>query len=123
MRHAIRLSEHKYGQINFDSESFEYFKICGDLGEVSMMKFVPNLVCYYHEFSRIIPNCLSIFLGWNTEFGFIYLEKFTDEWDPPVSRSVTGRRAPIGWPGRCHARAGIRPVQPAPMSEADCATV
>jgi hypothetical protein len=45
------------------------------------------------------------------EFGFIYLEKFTDEWDPPVSRSVAGCHAPIGWPGRCRARAGIRSVR------------
>jgi hypothetical protein len=42
MRLAIRLSEHKSGQINFDSKSFEYFKISGDLGEVSIMKSVPN---------------------------------------------------------------------------------
>jgi hypothetical protein len=42
MRRAIRLSEHKSGQINFDSESFEYFKIDLDLGEVSIMKSVPN---------------------------------------------------------------------------------
>jgi hypothetical protein len=67
MRLAIRLSEHKSGQINFDSESFKYFKICGDLGEVSMIKSVPNWIYYSHEFSRIFPNCLSIFLGQNTE--------------------------------------------------------
>jgi hypothetical protein len=112
MRLAIRLIEHKSGQTNFDSESFEYFKIGGDLREVSMMKSVPNWIYYSHEFSRIFfPNCLSIFLGRNMEFGFIYLEKFTDEWDPPVSRSVAGCHAPIGWPGRCRARAGIRSVR------------
>jgi hypothetical protein len=75
-----------------------------------MMKSVPNWIYYSHEFSQIFPKCLSIFLGWNTEFGIIYLEKFTNEWDPPVSRSVAGRRAPIGWPGRCHAGGGIRHV-------------
>jgi hypothetical protein len=75
---------------------------------VSMMKSVPNWIFYSHEFSRIFLNCLSIFLGWNMEFGFIYLEKFTDEWDPLVSRSITERRALIGWPGRCRACAGIR---------------
>jgi hypothetical protein len=102
MRLVIRLSEHKSGQINFDSEFFEYFKICTDLGEMSMMKIVPNWIYYSHEISWIFPNCLSIFLGRNTEFRFIYLEKFGDEWDRTVSRSVAGRRAPIGWPGRCH---------------------
>jgi hypothetical protein len=68
-----------------------------------MMKSVPNWIYYSHEISRIFPNCLSIFLGRNTEFRFIYLEKFIDEWDPTVSRSVTGRRTLIGWPGRCSA--------------------
>jgi hypothetical protein len=41
MRLAIRLSEHKSGQARFDSESFEYFKICGDLEEDVIRKSVP----------------------------------------------------------------------------------
>jgi hypothetical protein len=31
---------------------------------------------YYHEFFWIFPNCLSIFLGQNMEFGFILFWKF-----------------------------------------------
>jgi hypothetical protein len=63
MRLAIKLSEHKSGQINFDSESFEYFKICGDLGEVSMMKSVPNWIYYSHKFSGFFQIVYLFFLG------------------------------------------------------------
>jgi hypothetical protein len=73
MRLAIRLIEHKSGQTNFDSESFEYFKIGGDLREVSMMKSVPNWIYYSHEFSRIFFSKLFIYISW-AEYGiWVYL--------------------------------------------------
>jgi hypothetical protein len=43
---------------------------------------------------------------------FIYLEKFTDQWDPLVSCSVAECRAPIGWPRRCRTHSGISHVRP-----------
>jgi hypothetical protein len=50
-------------QTNFDSESFGYFKIRGDLAEVSIMKTVPNWISYIQAFFQIFPHFLSIFLA------------------------------------------------------------
>jgi hypothetical protein len=46
------------------------------LEEVSIMKSILNWIYYYHKFFWIFPNCLSIFLGKNTEFRFILFQKF-----------------------------------------------
>jgi hypothetical protein len=43
-------------------ESFDYFKICEYLEEVSMMKNVSNLISYLQEFSQIFPHLVSILL-------------------------------------------------------------
>jgi hypothetical protein len=63
MRRAIRLSEHKSGQINFDSESFEYFKIDFDLGEVSIMKMFQIRFTTPMNFLRFFQILYLFFLG------------------------------------------------------------
>jgi beta-xylosidase len=45
---------------SLDSESFEYFKIRGDLEEVAIMKSVQNWISYSHEFFQIFPYILVI---------------------------------------------------------------
>jgi hypothetical protein len=37
--------------------------------------------------------------------------KFIEEWDPPVSHSVVRHSTLIGWPGRCCAHDGVRPLR------------
>jgi hypothetical protein len=42
--------------------STNYFKICEELEQVSMMKSVLNLISNLQEFSQIFPHLVSIFL-------------------------------------------------------------
>jgi hypothetical protein len=105
MRLAIRLIEHKSGQTNFDSESFEYFKIGGDLREVSMMKSVPNWIYYSHKFSRIFFQIVYLFfLGgiWNLGL-FIWKSSLTSgtHRSAVLSPDATPRLAGLG--GAVHA--------------------
>jgi hypothetical protein len=51
-------------QTRFDLESLEYFKICGDLEEVAIMKSVPNWISYIHKFYRIFIPFLSFPPRW-----------------------------------------------------------
>jgi hypothetical protein len=56
------------------------------------MKTVPNWIYYSHDFFWIFLNCLSIFLGRNTKFGFILiLEK---HWHMGPSCQRLSRHAP-----------------------------
>jgi hypothetical protein len=88
-----------FSQTSFDSESFEYFKIRGDLEEDVIRKSVPNWISYLHEFFRSFPYLLSIFLTWKMNFGFILNRISADEWGPPVIARA-GRRVLIGRAGR-----------------------
>jgi hypothetical protein len=89
------------------------------LEEVAIMKSVPNWIFYIHEFSRIFPLCLSIFLTPETYF-WVYL-KSADAWGPPVCGSVASRCPLIGCPRRHFlviTRVGIkRPLHRHPLSE------
>jgi hypothetical protein len=100
MRLAIRLTEYKSGQASFDSESFEYFKIRGDLEEDVIRKSVPNLIYYLHEFSGSFPHLLSIFLTWKMDFRFILNQISADVWDLPVIGSIATCPVLIGCRGR-----------------------
>jgi hypothetical protein len=44
-------------------ESFEYFKIRGDLEQVTIRKSVLNLISHLHKFFWIFPQLVSIFLA------------------------------------------------------------
>jgi hypothetical protein len=57
-----KLIRAQISQTNFDSESFDYFKICEELKEVSMMKSVPNLISYLQQFSQIFLTLYLFFL-------------------------------------------------------------
>jgi hypothetical protein len=59
-------------QTSFDSESFEYFKIHGDLEDFAIMKSVPNCISYLHDFFRIFIPFLAIFLCEKLILGFVF---------------------------------------------------
>jgi hypothetical protein len=60
----------------------QYFKIHGDLEEVAIMKSVPKWIFNLHKFSQIFYHFLSIFLGWDTKFGFITDSKISSRVGP-----------------------------------------
>jgi hypothetical protein len=60
----------------------QYFKIHGDLEEVAIMKSVPKWIFNLHKFSHIFYHFLSIFLGWDTKFGFITDSKISSRVGP-----------------------------------------
>jgi hypothetical protein len=66
---AISYYQHKSSQTTLDWKSFDLFKICEDLEEVSIIKSVPNYIYYLHEFSKIFIHFLSMFLAWKSVFG------------------------------------------------------
>jgi hypothetical protein len=107
-----------FSQTSFDSESFEYFKIHGDLEEDVIRKSVPNWISYLHEFFRSFPHMLSIFLAWKMDFGFILNRISADEWGPPVIARVGPRRVLIGRAGRRRPTA-VCPYKN-PRSEPSC---
>jgi hypothetical protein len=99
-------------QTSYDSESFDYFKICEDLEEMSMMKSVPDLISHLQEFCQMFPHYVSIFLVQK----YIFENgKRADVWDPPVSHSVAGCHAVIGWPGWWCTRLPTASVQSRPL--------
>jgi hypothetical protein len=67
-----------------DLKSFEYFKICGDLEEVAIIKSVSNRIYYLHEFFRIFYHFISIFIARKTVFRFIFESGKSAMWGPRV---------------------------------------
>jgi hypothetical protein len=66
------------------------------LEEVSIIKSVPNLIFYFHEFSWIFSQFLAIcFELFSFESDFL-IQKNADVWGPMVSGTVATRRALVG---------------------------
>jgi hypothetical protein len=70
----------------------------GELGEVSIIKSLPNWIFYLHKFSQIFIPFLSIFLAHETDFGVSFKFFSADVWAPDVSGNVGRRWHPIGYP-------------------------
>jgi hypothetical protein len=60
-----------FGQLKFNSESLDYFKIRGELEELLIAKSVPNWIFYLHKISRIFIPFLTIFPMKETFLGFV----------------------------------------------------
>jgi hypothetical protein len=86
---------------------------------VSIMKSVPNLISYLHEFFRNFSQFLAIFFELFSYGGFILIQKSTDAWGPPVSGSVAPRRARIGCCGRrcLNVPGGLKAAPTAPFGQ------
>jgi hypothetical protein len=62
-------------QTNFDSESFEYFKIRGDLEKVAIIKSVPNSISYIHKISRFFLVAYLFFSARKLISGLFIIKK------------------------------------------------